>query len=82
MTLKAFAEKYGVSYTLVVEASISVKHIATIERDMDYSEKDLYEAVMYKLEVKRDKAMNKAEQYINTINDMLYAREKYGFEKV
>ena len=82
MTLKAFAEKYKVSYTLVIEASAKVPHIATMERDMDYSEKDLYEAVLDKLECKRDKAMHKAEVYINPINHMLFARKEHGYEKV
>ena len=76
MTLKAFAEKYNVSYTLVIEASATVDHVATMERDCDYAEKDLYNAVLDRLESKRDTAMAKAGQYINTINHMLFVRNK------
>ena len=76
MTLKAFAEKYNVSYTLVCEASAKVNHVATMERDVDYAEKDLYNAVLDKLEKKRDDAMLKAEQYTNKIMHMLFVGGK------
>ena len=76
MTLKAFANKYKVSYTLVCEASAKVDHVATMERDCDYLEKDLYNAVLDKLEAKRDDALEKAERYINQINYMLFMRDK------
>ena len=74
MTIKAFAEKYNVPYTLVTEAAVKVEHVATMERDVDYAEKDLYNAVLDKLEHKRDTALEKAEKYINTINHMLFMR--------
>ena len=76
MTLKAFAEKYGVSYTLVIEASANVEHVATMERDVDYDENDLYKAVMAKIRMKKLKVQEKIEQYNRTISRMTNVRSK------
>lgn len=72
MTIKAFAEKYNVPNTLVTEAAVKVEHVATMERDVDYLEKDIYNAVLDLLEHKRDTAMAKATDCCNKINHMLF----------
>lgn len=45
MTLKEFAEKHGVPYHIVYGASYRVKPVATMQRDRDFLEKDLLDAV-------------------------------------
>ena len=45
MTIKAFSEKYNIPYRLAVLASKPVEHKATLERDVDYLEEDLYKSL-------------------------------------
>ena len=46
MTIKAFAAKYGIKYSMAAKAAQSVKTVATLERDIDFLEKDLYMSLM------------------------------------
>ena len=51
MTLKEFAEKYKVPYHIVYESSYMVQPVGTMQRDRDFPEDDLFDAV--------DKILNK-----------------------
>ena len=43
MTIKAFAEKYGINYNLAFEASQGVKPVPTLERNKDFPEDELFD---------------------------------------
>ena len=45
MTIRQFSDKYGVPYPLAYGASYQVKPIATMTRDRDYPESEMYAAV-------------------------------------
>ena len=46
MTLKEYAQKYGVPYHIVYESSYKVQPISTWIRDRDYPENKLTEAIL------------------------------------
>lgn len=52
MTLKAFAAKYGITPSFASKVAERTPHTATMERDNDYLEKDLYLSLM---EIMREK---------------------------
>ena len=60
MTLKAFAAKYKIPLNLAVESSKTVEHKPTLERDVDYLERDLYQSMMQILAHRFDAAYKKA----------------------
>lgn len=52
MTLKTFAAKYGITPSFASKVAERTPHTATMERDNDYLEKDLYLSLM---EIMREK---------------------------
>ena len=44
MTIKGFANKYGIPYSIAYQASFEVHPVSTMIRDRDYPEGDLYRA--------------------------------------
>lgn len=46
MTIKEFAEKYGLPYHVAYEATYGVKTVSTRIRDRDFLEKDLFDATI------------------------------------
>ena len=52
MTLKEFARKYEIPYSLVWQASYDVQPAASMHRNKDFSEKELYRSVMHILSMR------------------------------
>ena len=71
MTLKAFAHKYKIPIHIVREASISVPTVATMERDHDFLEQNLYSATLNVLCIHRNKARASADRYDSMIQGVL-----------
>ena len=42
MTIKEFADKYGIPYSIVYEATYKVPYISTMRKDREYPERELY----------------------------------------
>jgi hypothetical protein len=74
MTLKEFARKYEIPYSLVWEASYNVKPTATIQRSKDFPEFELYASIM-KLLSRR--ALKKCEQVGKIIEQRQRIRSIY-----
>ena len=63
MTVKAFAEKYGIPYWFASKVSGRTKTVPTIERDHDYLEEDLKNSLVEIYREKIDDALNTANFY-------------------
>lgn len=64
MTIRAFADKYGLSKATAYGAASKVFPHATEERNMDFDECELYYALMDFLNVRKNKAWNR---YMNVM---------------
>lgn len=47
MTIKGFAEKYEIPYSLAWQASCNVTPVATMTRNTDYPEEEMYREVQH-----------------------------------
>lgn len=68
MTLKAFSEKYGLSYHMVFNASYNVQKRATVERDNDFPEIELLGAVNAIISGKIEKLSRMIDTHVATLN--------------
>lgn len=64
MTIRAFADKYGLSKATAYGAASTVFPHATEERNVDFDECELYYALMDFLNVRKNKAWNR---YMNVM---------------
>lgn len=71
MTLKAFAHKYKVPLPIVREASINVPTVATMDRDHDFLEQNLYGATLHILCKRRNKARELSDRYDEMIQGVM-----------
>ena len=76
MTKKDFARKYELSYGIVYEASYDIKPVATLTRDFDYNEEQLFSAVCDMMTRRIAKHRKKAEQYAATVDRIFATRER------
>lgn len=66
MTIQEFADKYGVSYNIVYEATYKVPCYSTMRKDREYSEEKLFKEVETLLTARMDrhrKLLSKTERY-------------------
>ena len=68
MTIRAFADKYGLSKATAYGAASKVFPHATEERNVDFDEGELYEALLDYLNIRKDKAWNR---YMKTMKDIV-----------
>ena len=59
MTIKEFAKVYEIPYSLAWQASYDVRPTSTLERNKDFSERELYESTMHILS---QRALEKSRQ--------------------
>ena len=64
MTIRAFADKYGLSKATAYGAASTVFPHATEERNVDFDEDELFNALMEYLDGKKEKAWNR---YMNVM---------------
>ena len=70
MTIKAFAEKYGIKYSMAVRAAAHVFPTHTMEREQDYSEVAMRKGLMQLLVKERNEARAKADEYDRKIQEV------------
>lgn len=70
MTIKAFADKYGIKYSMAVRAARHVFPTHTMEREQDYSEAEMRSALMQLLVKERNEARIKADEYDKKIREV------------
>ena len=76
MTIRAFADKYGLSKATAYGAAQTVFPHATEERNNDYDEEELYAALMEYLKGRKEKAWKR---YTKTRLDILEVETKHGW---
>ena len=72
MTIKEFSQKYEIPYYIAYNATVGLKPVASILRDKDFVEAELYRNVNRML---NDRADRKADE-LNRIERMLTVMEK------
>ena len=70
MTIKEFANKYRVPYHVAYNASYKIKPYASMERDKDFSEKELFEETKKMLESRLKKHHKLCCQYQLAIDNL------------
>jgi len=70
MTIKAFADKYGVKYSMAVRSAAHVFPTHTMEREQDYSEEEMRKGLMQLLVKERNEARAKADEYDRKIQEV------------
>lgn len=65
MTIKAFADKYGIKYSMAVKAAAHVFPIGA-----DYSEEEMRKGLMQLLAKERNEARSKADEYDRKIQEV------------
>lgn len=62
MTIKEFANKYGIPYHIAYNATYHVKPISNLVRDRDYLEEDLFTATSKDIEARINRLQGKLSQ--------------------
>lgn len=75
MTIKAFAQKYGIKYSMAVRAAAHVFPTHTMEREQDYSEVAMRKGLMQLLVKERNEARIKADEYDRKIREVFMKNE-------
>ena len=70
MTIKAFADKYGITYSMAIRATKHVFAKHTMEREQDYSEVEMRKELMQLLVKERNEARIKADEYDKKIREV------------
>ena len=70
MTIKAFADKYGIKYSMAVRAARHVFPTHTMEREQDYSEVEMRKGLMQLLVKERNEARIKVDEYDRKIQEV------------
>ena len=66
MTIKEFAAKYCIPYHVAYKASFTVKPIATIFRDRDFKEDELYRETRKYIRRRLTDIRSEYQQYVNS----------------
>ena len=75
MTIRAFADKYKLSKATAYGAAQKVFPHATEERNVDFDESELYEALLDYLNIRKDKAWKR---YMKTMKDIVEVKAING----
>lgn len=78
MTIKSFAEKYGITVYLATKVAAITAHTATEKRDVDYLEKDLYRSLMRIYKDRITKADRKTWELIQKAEEVKYIAHSSG----
>ena len=70
VTIKAFAKKYGVPMSIAFEASYDVQPKATMERDKDFDEQEMYDSLVKILDKREDKLFEQYYKIVKMIREV------------
>ena len=79
MTIKEFANKYGIPYHIAYEATYRVKTISTMRRDREYPEDELFNAASDLIEARINKHTKLVSQANKAFISLHSTRAKEGY---
>ena len=79
MTIKEFANKYGIPYHVAYNATYHVKPISNLVRDRDYLEEDLFTATSKDIEARINRLQGKLSQANRDFINLHSTRAKEGY---
>ena len=79
MTIKEFANKYGIPYHVAYEATYRVKPISTMQRDRDFPEDELFKAASDLIEARINKHTKLVSQANKAYISLHSTRAKEGY---
>ena len=79
MTIKEFANKYGIPYHVAYEATYRVKPISTMMRDRDFPEDELFDATSDLIEDRANKHAKLLSQANRMFINLHSTRAKEGY---